>query len=412
MDKEIHIKVELNSNSTSSQHRPSPLHGGLHDNNNTMAYLGGAGGVGGGNQQQIFQLIDTSESRDNTSDNNNNQKDMIHEHYSFFNATLDLSQEDIQQTLSANMPLGSNATDDVIATGISTIDFIENCVSNGGHEDDAFVNLDAFDMLVEFPELELESGKNNFPQSGNNVVEHSLKNGLFYTQNTPIHNISSITDYSPEWAYPEGGVKVLITGPWTTYTSYSVLFDSFPVPTTLVQTGVLRCYCPQHEVGVAKLQVASDGYIISNSVNFEYKSPPNSEAKSQENSNEILYKFSLLNRLEKVDNELKIKSEPAEQFEDTILFSQPNFEERLVHYCQNLIMKQWRTINTVSWTTGPKKMTLLHFAAILGYSKLVSLLLKWRSDNYSAILEYEIDGCTQDSNGCTPLVNNKQKLGN
>lgn len=394
LDKDIHIKVELNSNST---HRPSPMHG-LHGNdNNNMAYLGGT-------QQQIFQLIDTSESRDNNSDNNNNHKDINHEHYSFFNATLDLSQEDIQQTLSANMPLGSNATDDVIATGISTIDFIENCVSNGGHEDDAFVNLDAFDMLVEFPELELESGKNNFPQS-NNVIEHSIKNGIFYTQNTPIHNISSITDYSPEWAYPEGGVKVLITGPWTTYTSYSVLFDSFPVPTTLVQTGVLRCYCPQHEVGVAKLQVASDGYIISNSVNFEYKSPPNSEAKSQENSNEILYKFSLLNRLEKVDNELKIKSEPAEQFEDTILFSQPNFEERLVHYCQNLIMKQWRTINPVSWTTGPKKMTLLHFAAILGYSKLVSLLLKWRSDNYSAILEYEIDGCTQDSNGCTPLVN-------
>lgn len=25
---------------------------------------------------------------------------------------------------------------------------------------------------------------------------------------------ADITDYSPDWAYTEGGVKVLITGPW------------------------------------------------------------------------------------------------------------------------------------------------------------------------------------------------------
>lgn len=56
---------------------------------------------------------------------------------------------------------------------------------------------------------------------------------------------TSITDYSPEWAYPEGGVKVLVTGPWySAGARYSVLFDSVPVPTNLVQSGVLRCYCP------------------------------------------------------------------------------------------------------------------------------------------------------------------------
>ena len=43
----------------------------------------------------------------------------------------------------------------------------------------------------------------------------------------------------------QGGVKVLVTGPWYSTTSpYTVLFDTFPVPTTLVQSGVLRCYCP------------------------------------------------------------------------------------------------------------------------------------------------------------------------
>lgn len=59
------------------------------------------------------------------------------------------------------------------------------------------------------------------------------------------HPTASITDFSPEWAYPEGGVKVLVTGPWhSNVSSYTVLFDTFPVPTTLVQSGVLRCYCP------------------------------------------------------------------------------------------------------------------------------------------------------------------------
>lgn len=43
----------------------------------------------------------------------------------------------------------------------------------------------------------------------------------------------------------KGGVKVLVTGPWYSSTSpYTVLFDGVPTPTTLVQAGVLRCYCP------------------------------------------------------------------------------------------------------------------------------------------------------------------------
>ena len=57
--------------------------------------------------------------------------------------------------------------------------------------------------------------------------------------------ITTITDYSPEWSYPEGGIKVLVTGPWHSTTSpYSVLFDGVSVPASLVQRGVLRCFCP------------------------------------------------------------------------------------------------------------------------------------------------------------------------
>lgn len=200
------------------------------------------------------------------------------------------------------------------------------------NEDDVFVNLDAFDMFVEFPELELDA-KTNFlhsnddqssaviaqtqsntdkqiPETNNGNSTVLLNNDNNNDSNNEAYNI---TDYSPEWAYPEGGVKVLVTGPWDPNSNYTVLFDAFPVPTTIVQSGVLRCYCPAHEVGLATLQVACDGYVISNSVIFEYKSPPNVEASCEGMANDSLYKLSLYNRLESIDGRMQIKSEPKDQ---------------------------------------------------------------------------------------------------
>lgn len=76
---------------------------------------------------------------------------------------------------------------------------------------------------------------------GNSPEENSDK----MQTDSPGEGTLSITDYSPEWAYPEGGVKVLVAGPWTdTSDQYTILFDNFPVPSILVQNGLLRCYCP------------------------------------------------------------------------------------------------------------------------------------------------------------------------
>jgi len=73
-----------------------------------------------------------------------------------------------------------------------------------------------------------------------------------------------------------GGIKVLVAGPWysdgsATNTNYSIHFDGVPVPTELVQNGLLRCFSPKHEPGFVTLQVASRECIISNSVMFEYR---------------------------------------------------------------------------------------------------------------------------------------------
>lgn len=193
----------------------------------------------------------------------------------FFNETLDLSQEDIQRTLSANMPLcssdldarqqhnsetnrsnqqskGSNEQQN-LSSDINPMDFIDNCgvVVSPTHvvDDDVFVNLDAFDMLGEFPELEgLDSSHAglldvNPSDSSRNIGKAHMEHQQ-HQNNQSLEGSAKITDYSPEWAYPEGGVKVLVTGPWHSSGPYTVLFDTFPVPTTLVQSGVLRCYCP------------------------------------------------------------------------------------------------------------------------------------------------------------------------
>lgn len=51
-------------------------------------------------------------------------------HDTFFNETLELSQEDIQKTLSANMPLDGTAVEP-IGGEINPMDFINNCCDDG-----------------------------------------------------------------------------------------------------------------------------------------------------------------------------------------------------------------------------------------------------------------------------------------
>lgn len=50
----------------------------------------------------------------------------------FFNETLELSQEDIQKTLTANMPLTGDDNEEPCGVGeINPMDFINNCCDVG-----------------------------------------------------------------------------------------------------------------------------------------------------------------------------------------------------------------------------------------------------------------------------------------
>lgn len=295
-----------------------------------------------------------------------------------FNTTLDLSQEDIQQTLSANMP-GHRNEESIVH---DTISFIENCSSSVQEEDDTFVNLDAFDMLIELPELE----------SGRNIV---------IAKNNHEHSLLNITEFCPDWSFVEGGVKVLITGPWAMETSYTAYFDNVGVPATVVQNGVLKLFAPKHEPGMCKVCI-SDGFSFSNMVDFEYKIQPNFEYGHIE----ILYKFSLQNRLQAINQELcSVKTEASDKSENTNLFDDPDFENYLIQYCNKIAFKHL-TFSKTNFLPVNKfdGMSTLHLASHLGFTNLVSFLLKWSKENQNSMLRSEIDLKSQNRYGNTPLM--------
>ncbi|XP_052124289.1 calmodulin-binding transcription activator 1 isoform X3 [Frankliniella occidentalis] len=434
----------------------------------------------------------------------------------FFDA-LEMTQEDIQRTLSANMPMSCSSDqrlhtpmdtvtsvqetspDEMSPHDINPMDFIEGCevVSGSADDEDVFVNLDAFDMLGDFVDMDgLDNTAENSSQSSRLMVnsensespsaasmDHSHQHAQSQYQEHPLLDIKpehdavlsqlkqeedhspsednqdsqqqqqqqqqqhqqqmhqqehqqqhvqhvhehhmngnnsnetglpsvEITEYSPEWAYPEGGVKVLVTGPWYSSSPYTVLFDSLPVPTTLVQEGVLRCYCPAHEVGLATLQVACDGQIVSNSVMFEYKEPPKSPVETlgtalqdhkrdTADSNSLL-KLTLLHRLETVNQRLHIKQEQSDHCSD-LMESVGDLEERLVSRTRRMSSCLWKDVE-MPVLTSHRNMTLLHLAAALGYSRLIGALIHWREENSSPILDLEVDAESKDEVGFTPLM--------
>ncbi|XP_063305822.1 calmodulin-binding transcription activator 2 isoform X2 [Pelobates fuscus] len=231
-----------------------------------------------------------------------------------------------------------------------------------------------------------------------------------------------ITDFSPEWSYPEGGVKILITGPWVADTdSYSCVFDHLTVPASLIQSGVLRCYCPAHEAGLVTLQVIQHQQVISHSVIFEYRARNFLSLPSTQldwlSLDDNQFRMSILERLEQMERRMAGMSSTHLQHsqpppggnrgtETSQMSSGDNFEARLVAICEKMMSQTcWVTSDLLAHEMSFRGMTLLHLAAAQGYARLIETLIQWRSlHSQSLAVELEVDPLNVDHFSCTPLM--------
>ncbi|XP_074555069.1 calmodulin-binding transcription activator 2 isoform X2 [Halichoeres trimaculatus] len=256
--------------------------------------------------------------------------------------------------------------------------------------------------------------------------------------------LASITDFSPEWSYPEGGVKVLITGPWSELAGrYSCVFDQSTVPASLIQPGVLRCYCPAHEAGLVCLQVLESGGSVSSSVLFEYRARNASSLPSSQldwlSLDDNQFRMSILERLEQMERRMaemaardnhhhqqqqqqqqqqhqhgnQLATPPPPPLPEEHEQSSQWFERRIVGVCERM-MKGGRWGGGGGGEGGAERlhhsvrhrgMTLLHLAAAQGYTHLIHTLIHWRSVNSDSLdLEQEVDPLNIDHFSCTPLM--------
>nr|XP_033780780.1 calmodulin-binding transcription activator 2 isoform X2 [Geotrypetes seraphini] len=247
-----------------------------------------------------------------------------------------------------------------------------------------------------------------FPESSTQTVPEAAPSAL---------PLVCITDFSPEWSYPEGGVKVLITGPWQEGTEqYSCIFDQISVPASLIQSGVLRCYCPAHESGLVTLGVAKDSQIISSSVLFEYRARNFMSLPSTQldwlSLDDNQFRMSILERLEQMEKrmaEMTALSQQQQGGSGDNLHNQTSgdsFEARIVAVCEKMMSRPcWLRSERLVHYVGFRGMTLLHLAAAQGYARLVETLIKWRTVNAQSLdLELEVDPLNVDHFSCTPLM--------
>ncbi|XP_018667013.2 calmodulin-binding transcription activator 2-like isoform X1 [Ciona intestinalis] len=255
------------------------------------------------------------------------------------------------------------------------------------------------------------------------------------SHSSEMQNLSLITEYSPDWSYSEGGVKVLITGSWNFCNNYTCMFGSISVPATNIQNGVLRCYCPAHDVGHVDLTVVCNDRIVSKPVPFQYKQvpPAYSELATQWlKLDENEFKLSIINRLERMEQRLNLIGENGNLINKPntlhggvqhglkvlnldVNADQPprdvnNEESRLITLCQRLyhwfaMFDKSNFVNLDNEVDG-SGLTILHCAAALGYQQLIHALrsLNEMSGNFNAFLEIECNPQNVDKYGCSALM--------
>ncbi|XP_074653866.1 calmodulin-binding transcription activator 2-like [Tubulanus polymorphus] len=375
--------------------------------------------VNNGRQQSAFinhRTIETSDTRAYSSAmdvyNDNNKQtpvtcDSPPKTDSFMD--LQLTHDDIQDALSASLPEITSSNH-----SIANMDGLESSAPSGAVTTNASnigdLNIDAFDYFLDLEDLDAIE-PDLLPTATDNNDHAGQQTHLSDSDKKNQAGIANITDYSPDWSYPEGGTKVLITGPWYSTTSpYTCVFDGVSVPATLVQSGVLRCVCPAHAPGIVTFQVACEGYVISNACSFEYRiherTKPSADKKAWVISDDKEFKLALLDKLSEIEKCLvKPNSSTNSQISKPLTTMIDAFEQHCIDYCVECSLRAWLPLSQLPISSSDYKgMTLLHLAAALGYSHLIQTLIKWRNERPSIVLEYEVDALSLDNNSSTPFA--------
>uniref|UniRef100_A0A7N0U5J7 CG-1 domain-containing protein n=1 Tax=Kalanchoe fedtschenkoi TaxID=63787 RepID=A0A7N0U5J7_KALFE len=96
-----------------------------------------------------------------------------------------------------------------------------------------------------------------------------------------MDQLFSIIDFSPNWAYEDSEIKVLITGKFLKGQSeveklkWSCMFGEIEVPAEVIADGVLRCLAPYHKYGRVPFYVTcSNRFACSEVREFEFRAHP------------------------------------------------------------------------------------------------------------------------------------------
>uniref|UniRef100_A0A672NF00 Calmodulin binding transcription activator 2 n=1 Tax=Sinocyclocheilus grahami TaxID=75366 RepID=A0A672NF00_SINGR len=197
-----------------------------------------------------------------------------------------------------------------------------------------------------------------------------------------------------------GGVKLLITGPWSeTDSRYSCVFDQSRVPASLIQPGVLRCYCPAHEAGLVALHVLKDSSAVSSSVLFEYRARNASSLPSSQldwlSLDDNQFRMSILERLEQMERRMAEMSNNNQQNQHMNHYHQ-QLSRNQSHIC---IFKYLISLLFVYRHFGQCVFCLMMFVCV----SLSCVFIRSISVN-SLDLEQEVDPLNVDHFSCTPLM--------
>jgi len=92
---------------------------------------------------------------------------------------------------------------DMDPNDLNPMDFIDNDIPT---PDENLFNLDTFDILGDIDNLDDLTNTNTNSSHFRNTVSHSIlnQNKSIKSESSSITSAANITDYSPEWCYPEG----------------------------------------------------------------------------------------------------------------------------------------------------------------------------------------------------------------